>query len=433
MEQQKNELIAKLEDISAKFDKVVAIQSEMDEFTPEDHYEREISVPQFPGEYENENYREIWRNKLDHTLKEAVEIAERTHRSVFAPKKPEKFKEEDFKKPKNHALQEKQEKCKIRSFIGAGVGIFFFLGVFSCIQSGDSNVVPFVAAVALAGAAAFWFFRKKGNDAKMQEEQEVAEALAAHTLRQEARKAEHTEKMKAYEEACTAYEAELCKFMEDYKAWREIYLQSVAEEAQIAEKLEADRVAAVNKIHEECYVPAEAALKEANDLVSVSYLPVLGIIIDLLRSGRADGLKEAINLYEDIVYRERQLELEREKEEQRQREEEQRRRDEERRYQEDMRFRKEQERQRQREEDQRQKDAERRHKEEMDQRERMEQNRQYEERRQREEDRRRADRAELDRKQAQDRDTRDQCNRCAEVGHCSMSFRRPNCASFRPR
>jgi cell division protein FtsW (lipid II flippase) len=39
----------------------------------------------------------------------------------------------------------------------------------------------------------------------------------------------------------------------------------------------------------------------------------------------------------------------------------------------------------------------------------------------------------LDRKQKEDRDTRDQCNRCAQVGHCGMAFRRANCASFRPQ
>ena len=63
LEQQKNELVAKLEDISEKYAEVVAIQSEMESFTPEDHYQREISVPKFPGEYENERLREIWRNE----------------------------------------------------------------------------------------------------------------------------------------------------------------------------------------------------------------------------------------------------------------------------------------------------------------------------------------------------------------------------------
>ena len=45
----KNELIAKLEEISALYASTVAIQSQMDDFTPEDHYDRQIVVPPFPG------------------------------------------------------------------------------------------------------------------------------------------------------------------------------------------------------------------------------------------------------------------------------------------------------------------------------------------------------------------------------------------------
>jgi len=222
-------------------------------------------------------------------------------------------------------------------------------------------------------------------------------------------------------------------FVRAYTEWRGIYLESRREEEDIAEKLEEDRQAAVNAINKEEMLPVLQELSDTNDLVSMNYLPVLETLIDLLKDGRADDLKEAINLYEDIVYRERQLELEREKEEQRRWEEEQRRRDEERHHKEQMKFQQDQERQRQREEERRQQDAERRHREEMDQRDRQERDRQNEERRRADEERRRAERAELDRKQKEDRETRDQCNRCAQAGHCSMAFRRPNCASFRPR
>lgn len=428
---QKNELLTKLGKIRNLYEETVSIRSEMDTFVPEDCYEREIEVPEFPGEYESERIRALWRDKLDHTYEGAVAIAEKTHREVFSPKAPDKLKLPAFEKPKNRELLDKQAKYRSRSFVGAGVGIFFFLGIFSCLQSGYG--APFVITVALIGAAIFLFFRKKYDEAKKQEEKETAEALLAHNQHLEELKAAHAEKMKAYEDECAKYEANLQKFLEDYATWRAIYLQSVSEEAQIAEKLEADRIAAVKKIYEERYVPAEAALQETNDLVTEKYLPVLDVIIDLLRSGRADDLKEAVNLFEDLVYRERQLALEREKEEQRQQEERMRRQAEERHHKEQMRFQQDQERQRQREEQQRQQDAERRHREEMAQRDRQERDRQYEERRRAEEDRRSADRAEQDRRREEERNTRDQCNRCAEVGHCSMSFRRPNCASFRPR
>lgn len=432
MELQKNELIGKLKEILALYEHAVAIRSEMDTLEPEDNYERTVVVPQFPGEYDSERQRQIWRDKLDHTYEDALGIAERTHREVYGPKEPEKPKLTAFKKPEDRELKEKIEKCKIRSYIGAGVGGFFLIGIISCLADDSYSALPVVIALALIGVAAFVFFLLKGNKAKAAEEKLVAEALAAHNRQQEELKAEYAKKMKAYESECAQYEGQLETFLEDYRDWREIYLQSIEEEAQIEKKLEADREAAVERMRQEQYVPALEKLEDSNDLVSVEYLSALSVLIDLLVSGRADDLKEAINLYEDLVYRERQLQLQREKEEHRQQEEEQRRQDEERRYREDMQFRKDQERQRQREEERRQQDAERRHREDMALREKQERDRQYEERRRMDEERRRADRAESDRRQKEERDTRDQCNRCAQ-GHCSMAFRRPNCASFKPR
>ena len=429
----REELLNKLNLISNLYEKAKQIQEEMDSFVPEDYYVRDVVVPEFPGQYETEKQRALWREKLDHTYAGAVELAERTHREVYSPKEPAKPKLTKFVKPQNHELQEKLTKSKNRFYVGAGVGIFFFLGIFSCMLSGDWDVLPFVTIVALAGAAAFWFFHKKYNETKLVEEKQIAEALDAHNRQQDEIKAEYAKNMKAYEGEIAVYEEKLSKFLEEYAAWREIFIASQKEERLIKDQLEKDRQTAVEKIYKETLQPVLDALNEENDLVSKEYLPVLRIITDLLRSGRADGLKEAINLYEEIVYRERQLQLQREQEAQRRYEEEQRRQAEERRYQEEKKFREDQERQRQREEERRQQEAERRHREEMAQRDRMERDRQNEERRRAEEDRRRADRAELDRKQREDRDTRDQCNRCAQVSHCSMAFRRPNCASFRPR
>lgn len=287
--------------------------------------------------------------------------------------------------------------------------------------------------MAAIGILMFVIGSNKKRKIKGKQRKRNDEALAAYNQRKTALLEDYKIKMQAYEEATEAYKENLQQFLESYPQWRETLLKGVQEEIDITQKLEEDREAGRQKIFEEEYLPAETALNEANNLVTEDYLPVLDIIIDLLISGRADDLKEAINLYEDIAYRERQLELEREKEEQRRWEEEQRRRDEERHHKELMEFQQDQERQRQREEKRRQQDAERRHREEMDQRDRQERDRQSEERRRADEERRRAERAELDRKQKEDRDTRDQCNRCAQVGHCSMAFRRPNCASFRPR
>ena len=72
----KNELIAKLEEISALYASTVAIQSQMDDFTPEDHYDRQINVPQFPGEYKSEKERSAWQELIGHDEEDAVQIME---------------------------------------------------------------------------------------------------------------------------------------------------------------------------------------------------------------------------------------------------------------------------------------------------------------------------------------------------------------------
>lgn len=345
-----SDLIHKLQIISGLYNETQRIQSKMNKFEPEDHYKRSIVVPKFPGEYESEEHRVAWQNQLDHTFEEAIESAERVHRKVYAPKKPV---QKSFVHLGNSDLQQKQEKSKGLSVVGAVVAIFFSLGIFSCLQSGYANVLPVVISLALAGAATFLFFRIRYTNAKKAEEKEIAEARFAHTQQQK-------ELMAKYEAESAKYEKDLQKFLKDYAAWRKIYLQSLDEEAEIEEKLEAERYAVVKKIYEEQYLPAEAALNEKNDLVTEEYLPALEFLIDLLKSGRADDLKEAINLYEDILYRERQLQMQRDQEAQRQHEENLRREAEERHHKEQMQFQKEQER-----------NAAKRHQEELAQRERQ--------------------------------------------------------------
>lgn len=371
MELSPKELIAKLENISALYKKTVAIQSKMDEFEPEDSYKREVKVPAFPGKFQSEKEREIWKEKLDHCYEDAVEIAEQVHRKNYGPQEPEKPVRKDYQRKVDSVLENKLSKLKIIGGIGIGVAIFFALGALVGVDESTADTLPVILGIAALGAAAFAGSKYMQNKLNKQIEEKNNEAMLAHERQQDAIMAEYSKKMKVYEGECAEYEVTLKSFLDDYRAWREIYLKSVEEEDQIAEKLEADRTAAVEKMYEEEYLPAEAALNECNDLVSEDYLPDLKVIIDLLKSKRADSLKEAINLYEDILYKERQLQLQQEQEEQRRYEEELRRQDEERRYQEDKRFREDQERHRQEEEAQRRKDEERWHKEEMSQREKQ--------------------------------------------------------------
>ena len=138
------------------------------------------------------------------------------------------------------------------------------------------------------------------------------------------------------------------------------------------------------------------------------------------------NLKEALNLYEEILYKERQLQFEKEKEEQRQYEELLRRRDAERRHREEMEFLEEQEYQRQREEERRRADLERHHRDEMKLREQEERNRHFEAVS-------RSHSTGSSTSQSDQRSTSRQCNTCAYNGRCSMAYTRPNCASYRPR
>ncbi len=431
----KEELLIKLEAISRLHKKAIAIKEKMNNFEPEDNYERKVEVPEFPLDVNNkydEGVLNILVYDVEHTADDAMEYISKYYDSAYHPKKPAEFKKPTYKGADTKTSLEKQRKLRLISNIGLGVSIFFLLG--AIVGTSDTpEALPAILIIALLGAAAFVGGKFLGKKEKEAENRLEAEAKAEYDREIVKLEQQYNNTIKLYEDECNNYIPVREAFFKEYTDWREVYLESLKEEAEIEELLEKDRQAAVEKINDEEFMPVLNDLAELNDLVTEEYLPALDVIIDLLRSGRADDLKEAINLYEDIVYRERQLQLEREKEAQRRREEEFRRQDEERRYQEDKAFREQQERQRQYEEERRERESERRHQEEMKQREQQERNRQREEQRRLDDERRKRDRAELDRKREEDRATRHQCNTCALCGNCSMSFRRPNCASYRPR
>lgn len=428
------ELIGKLEKISDLYKTTVAIRLEMDEFVPDDHYKREITVPVFPGEYQTEKERMIWTEELNHTSAEAPEIAKQVHRQLYGPKEPEKPKLKDFEKPEDRELRNKQSKFNGLSKLFAGIAIFFFLGTLLNLND-EYSVLPTLIIITVLAAAAFLFFGYMVKKLKAEEAKKEAEALAAYNRQKEKIMAEYAKQMQVYEGACAEYEDTLKNFMNSYLAWREIFIRKVKEEAQIAKKLEADRSTAVAKIYEERYLPAEAELNACNDLVAEAYLPNLKVIIDLLKSKRADDLKEAINLYEEMVYRERQLQLQREQEEQRRYEEEQRRQDEERRHREEMNFRESQERQRRYEEERRRQDEERRHREETRAREAEARSRELQERERIRKEQYKAHMDQVEQQNKQRSAGQAQCRACAHVGRCNMSVHNhaPTCTGFTPR
>lgn len=424
----KQELIGKLNSINQLYQKTLAIEEKMEEFEPEDHYKRKCPLPIFPGKYDSADEREEWMDSVDHEEDDAIEEMEGVYASAYEPKKPEKPLE--IGRPQTVTDEEEKLKKKMGCFsvVAVGLGALAFI---TALTTGGSD--PTTAAInwvlVLACAAFLGYYYYQMSLSKKKDEQKLRELQERFDNRLAEETAAYEQKMKQYDADMAAYREKCDAFMEQYKAWREVYFKHLAEEEEIDDKLEADRVAGVEKIHAEEYEPALQALADGNDLIGEQYLPALNIIVDLLESNRADDLKEAINLFEELLYRERQLQLQREQEEQRRREEEQRREDEERRHQEEMAFQREQERERRYEAERQERMAER----QLEEQKRQEFDRQRAERIARETQERKEWQAELDRKKAERSAINRQCNTCARCGKCSLSFTRANCASYIPR
>ena len=430
---EKKELIKKLESIWILHNKALSIKQKMEDFVPEDHYERKVVVPVFPGEFEDEEDRAAWKESIDHSDDDAIEQMEIEYDRFFAPQKPAKPEIKDFDYKTSNQDQEKKFKFGCLSSIAGAIGGFFLL---SLILGTAEGAVGTIVVIALLATCIFVFFRYKLKQLKIADEKKKEKAFAEYTAHKEDLLEEYKEKERLYQSECISYKLRKADFLEEYSKWREIYLEREKEEDQIKEKLEADRVAAVEKIEKEEFTPIlEEIAKENGDLITTNYLPALGVIIDLLKSGRADNLKEAINRYEEMRYRERQLQLQREQEEQRRLEEERRRADEERRHQEEMSLRRAQERQRQYEEEKREKEAERRHQEELKQREQQERSRALEEKERIRKQEYKEHMARIDQERKQRDAASRQCRACIHAGRCNMQGRNeaPNCTGFRPR
>ncbi len=398
----KNELIAKLEKISELYSETVEIATEIEDFIPEDNYKRKHTKPIFIV-FPDEGFEDV----IDHESDYAEEVVAMGIENVMAPKEPVKPTIEEFKEPAKPFTQN----MGCLSWIGiAGVAFFMIGGILNV--SVFTMPLFYVIIAVFLGIFVFAKFKIKQEESRTKKKNE--EALKNYNKNKDDILAKYDSDLKAYKENYNTFTAEKEKIMKEYKEWRKKYLAYLSEEAEIEEKLEADRMTAVNRIYEEKFTPAKTKLDECNDLLTEEYLPSIDVIISLLKSGRADDLKEAINLYEEIVYKERQLQLEREKEEQRRFEEEQRRKDEERRHNEEMSFKKEQEYQRRREETQRRNDEERRFKAEQQARENERQ-------------------AAINERRAAESKAKSNCHWCQNFRNCGKRNNPPMyCPAFRP-
>lgn len=423
----KNELIEKLNVISQRYDDVCRVREKINAITPVDNYQRNVAVPSFP-EVGGEESRQLLINTIEHKGKDALDSAKIAYEGVCPPpKEPQKPKEAVFKSPPK---PKSQGAFSALSIVSIFISLFFFAGLIF------SNFTPeiiwtvyvivaigvFFALVAImclvAHLAIMLFAKSKEKIAKERFENE--QALVMEKYSEELRK--HQEELDLYRESEQA-------FLNEYLDWREAYLEHLNEEEGIKAQLEIDKGLLIKELEENELEPALAKLNEANDLTSEEYLPVIDKLISFIKSGRADSLKEAINLHEEILFKERELQLEREKEERRQYEAMLRLAAEQALHEAEMEFQREQEAQRQAEERYRRQENERRHREEMELLEKQESNRQAEARR--EESRRKHEET-----AAMYRDyhaTHRQCQSCANMTHCRMAFQRSNCASYRPK
>lgn len=398
----KKSLIAKLDKISTLYKTTLSIKDKTARFTSKDNYKRTVDLPPFPGEYRSEEEREEWKKSIDHCVDNAIDSMEYIYDRVCKPKEPEKPDPGNCPVNENALVNELKKKEGWKVFVFGFVA--FCVLISGGLFAGDALTVVFNLVIFGACGAVIFLFYKKLLSKKKSDEEVTKTAVQAYEKNKAETEAKYEQDMGMYKTAMDSHKQKKADFMEKYTEWRKVYLAHVKEEEAIAQKLEADRVAEVKRIFEEEYLPVETELEEYNDLVSEDYLPMLDDIIGLLKSGRADDLKEAVNLYEDISYRERQLELEREKEEQRKYEAALERKAADRHHKEQMAFQKEQERRKERKEAERQfiESREREAKEKKD-----------------------ADKAKSDAKR--------QCHYCKNYHSCGIKHNPPiGCTGFRP-
>ncbi|MBO5091746.1 MAG: hypothetical protein J6C61_04630 [Clostridia bacterium] len=427
MDLSKNEVLEKLDTISSRYGEVVAIKKKMNSFVPNDIYARQVEVPDFPEAEGGEANTMTFKSTVDHTDESGADfmrVYETLYKLPPEPKEPEKQKFVAPQKPIILLI------LYVVTTIAALAGIINFFNfaleilTFSLDWGDLFTLVISVFALIIAGAVFIGsIFVKKAH-----KEKEKAARTEFEKKQQDIIDA-YNEKLNQHKREVEAYRQKEQDYIDAYWVWRTVYIEHLDEEERVKAQLEIDRQAAVKEIEKTELVPAQEALNEANDLISEEYLPVIDKLISLIKSGRADSLKEAINLHEEILFKERELRLEREKEERRQYEAMLRLAAEQARHEAEMEFQREQEAQRQAEERYRRQEDERRHREEMELLEKQESNRQAEARR--EESRRKHEET-----AAMYRDyhaTHRQCQSCANMTHCRMAFQRSNCASYVPK
>ena len=127
----KNELILKLKEIYASYINALNIKRKMENFEPEDTYPRNIVVPTFPGEYEDEDERESWEYSIAHESEYAIQNLGELYDATYLPKAPEKPVFPEYPESCNVEATAVGKKYSTRVFICAFVGFIALMGLIS--------------------------------------------------------------------------------------------------------------------------------------------------------------------------------------------------------------------------------------------------------------------------------------------------------------
>ena len=399
MEYSKNELINKLESIAAAQAKVSTIQKKIRKYKPEDKYERKIQLPDLFIGKENVGQSEDFIHNFDHKSSNETKVAKEAFDKFSArPVSPTK---ESTKHSSEHAKRDAYIK-NLKPTIICGVAAYFFIISFFGLLGSEDIISAIVSLVILAPCGFVVYRYAKGLLSAINEDKQQIESEKEHEKQIERK---YNDQLQEYKSQCDAYEAAKQEFVANYSEWRKVYLDQLKEEDEIRGNLEKERLIYTSKVKKEELDVANRELAQVNDMVAAEYLPVINTLIDYIKKGRADNVKEAINLYEENLYRQKQLDLQRESEEQRRFEEEER-----------MEF------------------ENRRHREEMNLLERQEAQRRRDEENYRREEEKKAFRKEREAAEAAKRAAESRCLSCAKRQRCTLKGSHPqNCSAFEPR
>ncbi len=381
----KDELIKKLKEINEAYREKQRIKARMENPQVEDKYERKCKAAKKPEKPDN--------------LKEPI----KPHITPVKPLSKEEFSKTEFKETLKY----------VKSHILKGVLCIVLLllsTVFLGMMYSAYNVV--LAILHVIGFAVLTFLYVKplipcikadiadNNRRKTDEAYRayVADLEEKDRIRIEEAENKYAEEMKAY----AAYKIEYDKYLAELEKYNNSLDEVDKEEKEIKRKIDEEKKKKAESIKQNEYIPASEEFERLNDVISEDDLPDLGKLITLLENGRADTLKEAFSVLEDMKYREEQRRLAEDRE----------------RQAEERRLEELEYREREREREERQSYEEKiKERDEKWERERQESKRKWEEEKKR---------------QQEHEDARQQCYTCS-VQNCWNRNKYPNCPNYKPK